>query len=312
MYNASQKNWPRKPEDDEKINRLLGLMELQQLEVEERKRVKLEKKRLEEEKQKHEEARLREEAERKRLEELLDARAAQALKKQMQQFEERVNWQVQSTIDERLPMVAEKDVQISSSMLSKQLQQIEERIKQQVQHTLETQLPFSAEKGAGMSDGLHRYVNQSADREVGRKGGSANLGLRRKLILEEVECDPVESGEAATTPVTKKRSASTRTPRIPEKTDTDKKKGAVASCSKDGVIDFVLELRQNLDAKKVPELKRMCKSRSIKLVVKDQAVKDLVAYEMRVADEGWLDGADSSSSKKEGGLSEVDAAPRTK
>ncbi|GBG67563.1 hypothetical protein CBR_g692 [Chara braunii] len=267
-YYGGGRSWPRKEDSDDRINMLFAFIESQQQEKEELRRAELEKKRLEEEKRKLDEAIQREEAERRRTEELVDARAAQAFSKQLQQLEERVKGHVHSTIDARLPTPEQRD--------------------------------------STLRDNLPRYMHDS-DPET-RRGLRAMItpSQKRRLVLDDEVLQPDDQVELVTPQVTRRRSTIARG-KAPTGAE-EKKKGVVASCSKLGVVDFVLELKESLQAKKVPELKQMCKNKNIKFIVKDQAIKELVAAEARLAYEGWLDGVDSGGTKKEKGSSAVEGA----
>ncbi|GBG76430.1 hypothetical protein CBR_g22178 [Chara braunii] len=262
-------SWPRKEDPDDRISKLFAFVESQHQEKEELRKAELEKKLLEEEKRKLDEAKQREETKRRRTEELIDARAAQAFNRQLQQLEERIKGHVQSTIDARFPTPDPRDVVLRSE--------------------------------------LQRYMQDSAPKERCGPRTVITPGLKRRLVLDDEVLQPVDQTGCINPPVTRKRTTVTRG-KAPAREDEERKKGAVASCSKPSVIDFVLELKESLQAKKVPELKQMCRSKNIKFIVKGLAVKELVALETRLAYEGWLDGADSGGNKREDGSSGVEAA----
>ncbi|GBG61883.1 hypothetical protein CBR_g23834 [Chara braunii] len=157
----------------------------------------------------------------------------------------------------------------AAQAFAKEMAALEEKIKDHVN----VKITVSEEKSTKLQDSLMRFLEREAD-----------------------------AGErSAATPITKKRTAITRKGKEPA--SAEPKKGAVASSSKQGVIYFVLELRESMQLKQAPELKRMCKVKNIRWVSKAQAIKDLVATEARVAYDGWLTGAESDESKKDDGRS---------
>ncbi|GBG93274.1 hypothetical protein CBR_g62619 [Chara braunii] len=187
---------------------------------------------------------------------------------------------------------------------AKQMAALEEKIKDHVQSTLTA----SEEKNSRLYEGLMRFLERTEGEVPRRPREEPYPNLKRRLDLDEYERGVDTGVRIAATPVTKKRTVGMRKGKEPMDTET-KKKGAVASCSKQGVIDFALELRESLQAKQAPELKLMCKRKNIKWVSKAQAVKDLAAAKTREAYDGWLTGVDGAEGGKEDRRPDGEVAP---
>ncbi|GBG90358.1 hypothetical protein CBR_g50606 [Chara braunii] len=192
----------------------------------------------------------------------------------------------------------------AAQAFAKQMVALEEKIKGHVQSTLTA----SEEKSAKLHDNLQRFLERVDSEEPKRPRIDAYPSTRRRLELDDYEREADTEGTDAATPVTKKRTVMARKAKEPMVVE-EKKKGAVASSSRAGVIEFVLELHESMQTKQAPELKQMCKRSTIRWVSKAQAIKDLVVAETRLAYDGWLTGAESDESKKEDGRSGVDTAP---
>ncbi|GBG87286.1 hypothetical protein CBR_g45345 [Chara braunii] len=175
----------------------------------------------------------------------------------------------------------------AAQAFAKLMATLEEKIKGHVQSTLTA----SEEKRAKLHDNLQRFLERVDSEGLKRPRIDAYPGTRGRLELDDYEREADTEGRGAATPVTKKRTVMARKAKEPMVVE-EKKKGAVASSSRAGVIEFVLELRESMQAKQAPELKQMCKRSNIRWVSKAQAIKDLVAAETRLAYDGWLTGAE--------------------
>ncbi|GBG76433.1 hypothetical protein CBR_g22181 [Chara braunii] len=170
----------------------------------------------------------------------------------------------------------------AAQAFSKQMTTLEEKIKGHVHSTLTA----SEEKNARLHANLMRFLERTKVDLPRRPRGGPYPDPKRRLNLDDYEREADDAERSDATPVTKRRTVMSRKGKEPVTAATTKK-GAAASCSKQGVINFVLELRESLQTKQAPELKRMCKTKNIKWISKAQAVKDLAAAEARVAYDGF-------------------------
>ncbi|GBG75441.1 hypothetical protein CBR_g20071 [Chara braunii] len=187
---------------------------------------------------------------------------------------------------------------------AKQMAVLEEKIKDHVQSTLSA----SEEKSARLHDSLLRFLERADGDVLRRTREEPYLNPRRRLDLDDYERGGDTGVRNAAAPATKRRTVVTTKGKEPVDTEA-RKKGAVASCSKQGVIDFALEVRGSLQAKQALELKLLCKRKNITWVSKAQAVKDLAAAETREAYDGWLTGADDGEGRKEDRVADGDVEP---
>ncbi|GBG91687.1 hypothetical protein CBR_g53501 [Chara braunii] len=176
----------------------------------------------------------------------------------------------------------------TAQAFAKQMVALEEKIKDHVHSTLTA----SEEKSAKMHDSLRRFLERT-EGDVSRGPRSKPYpNPKRRLDLDECERGVNIAERSEVVPITKRRTAVMGKGKEPASAEV-KKKGAVASSSRQGVIDFVLGLRESMQTKQAPELKQLCKMKNIRWVSKGQAIKDLVAAETREAYDGWLTGADT-------------------
>ncbi|GBG92408.1 hypothetical protein CBR_g55343 [Chara braunii] len=142
---------------------------------------------------------------------------------------------------------------------AKQMTVLEEKIKDHVHSTLTA----SEEKSARLHDSLLRFLERTEGDVPRRPRVEPYPNPKRRLDLDECEREVNVVERSEVTPTTRRRTVVTRKGKEPACAE-GKRKGAVASCSKQGVIDFILELRESMQAKQAPELKQLCRMKNIR------------------------------------------------